>query len=203
MLAGPSELVVLADDSADPATVAADLLAQAEHDPEALPVLVTTSARLADEVDEEIGRQLAELPTRKVVQLALETGFSVVVSGIDEAVVVCDRLAPEHLQVMTRDAGEVASRLENWGGLFIGGGSAEVLGDYGAGPNHTLPTGGVARHRGGLSALDFLRVQTWLEIDDPDAARQMTEDAIALARLEGLEGHARAAERRLGDEGSL
>ncbi len=197
MLAGPSELVVLADDTSDPATVAADLLAQAEHDPEALPVLITTSRHVADEVDAEIDRQLADLPTRTIAEPALETGFAVIVSGIDDAVELCDRLAPEHLQVMTKNAREVASRLGNWGGLFVGGGSAEVLGDYGAGPNHTLPTGGVARHRGGLSVLDFMRVRTWLEIDDPGAARQTTEDAVALARLEGLEAHARAAERRL------
>jgi len=91
----------------------------------------------------------------------------------------------------------VAAKLDHWGGMFIGENSAEVLGDYGSGPNHTLPTGGVARHRGGLSVLDFLRVRTWLEIDDPAAARQMTEDAVCLARMEGLEAHARAAERRL------
>ena len=99
---------------------------------------------------------------------------------------------------MTSKATEVASRLDHWGGIFIGGDSAEVFGDYGAGPNHTLPTGGVARYRGGLSVFDFLRIRTWLEIDDRDAALQTVEDSVALARLEGLEAHARAAERRLG-----
>jgi histidinol dehydrogenase len=199
LLAGPSELVALADESADPAVVAADLLAQAEHDPDALPVMVTTSASLANEVDAEIDRQLVDLPTREVAEVALENGFTVVVPDIATAVAVCDRLAPEHLQVMTREPGKVAARLDHWGGLFVGSGSAEVLGDYGAGPNHTLPTGGVARYRGGLSVLDFLRVRTWLEIDDPVAAREMTKDAVALARLEGLEAHARSAERRLAD----
>jgi len=197
MLAGPSELVVLADDTADPEMVAADLLAQAEHDPDALPVLVTTSEKLATTVEEAMHRHLADLPTRDVAERALENGFFTVAPDLDTAVSVCDRLAPEHLQVMTDDAEKVAAMLRHWGGLFIGAGSAEVLGDYGAGPNHTLPTGGVARYRGGLSVLDFLRVRTWLEIDDPTAARQTTEDAIALARIEGLEAHARAAERRL------
>jgi len=197
MLAGPSELVVLADDSADPATVAADLLAQAEHDPDALPVLVTTSARIVDEVDAELDRQLHDLPTREVAEVALENGFSIVVGDLATAISVCDRLAPEHLQVMTSKADEVALRLDQWGGLFIGSDSAEVIGDYGAGPNHTLPTGGVARYRGGLSVFDFLRIHTWLEIDDCDAALQTVEDSVALARLEGLEGHARAAEMRL------
>jgi phosphoribosyl-ATP pyrophosphohydrolase/phosphoribosyl-AMP cyclohydrolase/histidinol dehydrogenase len=197
MLAGPSELVVLADDTADPEMVAADLLAQAEHDPDALPVLVTTSEKLAAAVEEAIHRQLADLPTREVAERALENGFFTIVPDLDTAVSVCDRLAPEHLQVMTDDADKVAAMLHHWGGLFIGAGSAEVLGDYGAGPNHTLPTGGVARYRGGLSVLDFLRVRTWLEIDNPVAAQQMVEDSVALARLEGLEAHARAAERRL------
>ena len=197
MLAGPSELVVLADGNADAAKVAADLLAQAEHDPDALPVLVTTSEILAAAVEAEIDRQLADLPTREVAAVALKNGFATVVPDLETAISVCDRLAPEHLQVMTNRADEVARRPGHWGGLFIGAGSAEVLGDYGAGPNHTLPTGGVARYKGGLSVMDFLRIRTWLQIDDPAAARQTIEDAIALARLEGLEAHAHAAERRL------
>ena len=197
MLAGPSELVVLADHTADPATVAADLLAQAEHDPEAYPVLITTLESLAEAVDDELKRQLVDLPTREVAEAALGHGFVAVAPDLDTAVLLCDRLAPEHLQIMTDRPEEVARRCRHWGGLFLGAGSAEVFGDYGAGPNHTLPTGGVARHTGGLSVMDFLRVRTWLEIDDPGAARQTIEDSIALARLEGLEAHARAAERRL------
>jgi phosphoribosyl-ATP pyrophosphohydrolase/phosphoribosyl-AMP cyclohydrolase/histidinol dehydrogenase len=197
MLAGPSELVVLADEDADAAMVAADLLAQAEHDPEALPVLVTTSQLLASAVEAEIDDQLADLPTREVALAALENGFVTVAPDMETAIGVCDRLAPEHLQVMTMNSGEVASRLRHWGGLFVGAGSAEVLGDYGAGPNHTLPTGGVARYRGGLSVMDFVRVRTWLEIDDAAAARETIEDSITLARIEGLEAHARAAEKRL------
>lgn len=196
MLAGPSELVVLADDTADPATVAADLLAQAEHDPDALPVLVTSCAPLADAVDGEIETQLADLPTRETAAAALANGFCVVADDIHQAVEVCDRIAPEHLQVLTKDPDLVAARLSHWGGLFVGPTSAEVFGDYGAGPNHTLPTGGVARFKGGLSVLDFLRVRTWLKLEQGDGAVKMAEDAAALARLEGLEAHARAAERR-------
>ena len=198
ILAGPSELVVLADETANAVTVAADLLAQAEHDPEALPVLVTTSEALAGAVEAELERQLVDLPTRRVAGVALENGSIVIVPHIDASVQVCDRLAPEHLQIMTREPEKLAAMVDHWGGLFIGGDSAEVLGDYGSGPNHTLPTGAVARYRGGLSVFDFLRIRTWLEIDDPGAARQLTEDAVALARLEGLEAHARAAELRLG-----
>jgi histidinol dehydrogenase len=197
MLAGPSELVVLADASADPEVVAADLLAQAEHDPEALPVLVTTDAALADAVDDELKRQLEDLPTRDIAGAALNNGFAVVAGTLEEALGVCDRLAPEHLQVLTRDAEEVARRLAHYGGLFIGGASAEVFGDYGIGPNHTLPTGGVARFKGGLSVFDFLRIRTWLRMDHGTDAAAAARDAAALARLEGLEAHARAAERRL------
>lgn len=199
MLAGPSELVVLADDTADPAMVAGDLLAQAEHDPDSLPVLVTTSTALADAVDGEIDRQLVDLRTREIAEAALNHGFTVVADTIHEAVEICDRIAPEHLQVLTADPDVVAARLSNWGGLFVGPTSAEVFGDYGVGPNHTLPTGGVARFKGGLSVLDFLRVRTWLKLEEGEGAVQMARDAAELARLEGLEAHARAAERRIRD----
>lgn len=197
MLAGPSELVVLADDSADPAIVAADLLAQAEHDDDALPVLVTTSPRLTLEVNAEIELQLKNLSTHKTAERAFNNGFIALAVDIEEAVALCNRLAPEHLQILTACPKEVVGRLRHWGGLFIGATGAEVLGDYGAGPNHTLPTGGVARYRGGLSVLDFLRVRTWLRLDSALAAREIIEDSVALARIEGLEAHARAAERRM------
>lgn len=197
MLAGPSELVVLADDSADAALVSADLLAQAEHDDDAVPILIATSATLIDAVEAELRRQLDSLPTRTTASAALKNGFATLASGIDEAIALCDRLAPEHLEVMARDACSVAARVRNAGGLFIGASSAEVLGDYGAGPNHVLPTGGTARFRAGLSVLTFLRPRTWIRIDDPSAARSLTQDVAALARLESLEAHARAAQRRL------
>lgn len=110
---------------------------------------------------------------------------------------MCRELAPEHLEVLTRDPSSWADELDTCGALFLGAGAAEVLGDYGAGPNHVLPTGGTARAFGGLSVLTFLRVSTWLRIDDPAGATELARDARDLARLEGLEGHARAAERRL------
>lgn len=196
MLAGPSELVVLADGAADPVVVAADLLAQAEHDPDAVPVLVTTSPSLADAVDGEVARQLSGLPTRATAEAALANGFAVLCDDLAIAASVCDRLAPEHLQILTDDADAVAARLAHWGGLFVGVNSAEVFGDYGIGPNHTLPTGGVARFKGGLSVLDFLRVRTWLRLETGAEGIDFARDAAALARLEGLEGHARAAELR-------
>jgi len=122
------------------------------------------------------------------------------VSSVDDGVAACDALAPEHLQLVLRDADAVASRLAHYGALFVGAGSAQVLGDYGAGPNHVLPTGGTARFSGGLSVYTFLRVRTWLRIDDVAGARPLIEDAVWLGHAEGLEAHARAAERRLVEE---
>jgi phosphoribosyl-ATP pyrophosphohydrolase/phosphoribosyl-AMP cyclohydrolase/histidinol dehydrogenase len=197
MLAGPTELVILADDSADPALVAADLLAQAEHDVVALPMLVTTHEPLVAAVEADLLHQLESLPTAPTAREALGHGFCVVAPSLDAAISVVDRIAPEHLHLKLRDAAAIAPRLHNFGTVFIGDKSAEVFGDYGAGPNHVLPTGGTARYTGGLSVLTFLRVRTWLRIDDLAAASALAHDAAALARHEGLEAHARAAERRL------
>ena len=194
MLAGPSELLVLADAAADPAVIAADLLAQAEHDPDAMPILVTTDSALPERVEAELHRQLADLPTGPIARAALENGFAVVAPDLATAVAICDRIAPEHLELLFADPDTVAPLLRHYGALFIGHASGEVLGDYGAGPNHVLPTGGTARSCGGLSVLTFLRVRTWLRLDTVPAA--LRHDCIALARLEGLEAHARAAERR-------
>ena len=197
MLAGPSELVILADGSSDAATAAADLLAQAEHDPEALPILVSTDATWVDRVRELADEQLSDLPTAETARPALENGFAVIAADLDEAVAVVNEIAPEHLEVLVRAPEALLPQLKHYGGLFLGEAAAEVLGDYGAGPNHVLPTGGQARSTGGLSVANFLRIRSWLRIDDPGAAREVVEDAIALARLEGLEAHARSAERRL------
>jgi len=197
MLAGPSELVVLADDTADPLMVAADLLAQAEHDPDALPILVTASAKLIEQVNAEIAMQLADLPTRIIAESSLKNGYAVLCGSLQECIDVTDLLAPEHLEVITRYAEETARRVKHYGGLFIGGLAAEVLGDYGAGPNHTLPTSGGARSRGGLSVFNFLRIRTWIRIDSLTEVQPTVEDSIRLAQHEGLEGHARSAAVRL------
>jgi phosphoribosyl-ATP pyrophosphohydrolase/phosphoribosyl-AMP cyclohydrolase/histidinol dehydrogenase len=196
MLAGPSELVVLADSSVDPAVVAADLLAQAEHDPDALPILVALDGGVADAVDAELERQLAVLPTAATAGKAVRNGYAVAVMDLDEAVGICDSIAPEHLELHIRNAGGAAGRFSNYGSLFIGEGSAEVLGDYGAGPNHVLPTGGTARFYGGLSVLTFLRFRTWLKVDELEAGAVLVKDAVSLARMEGLEAHARSADKR-------
>jgi phosphoribosyl-ATP pyrophosphohydrolase/phosphoribosyl-AMP cyclohydrolase/histidinol dehydrogenase len=196
MLAGPSELVVVADASARPDLVAADLLAQAEHDPQAVPVLVTTERAVAAAVGDEVVWQLRTLPTANVARTALGNGGCVLVADLDEAMRVCDALAPEHLELHVERAEDLREQLRHYGALFVGANAAEVLGDYGAGPNHVLPTGGTARSAGGLSVLTFLRSQTWLRIDDVGQAAGILDDAVWLGRVEGLEAHARSAERR-------
>jgi len=197
MLAGPTELVIFADATASPTTIAADLLAQAEHDPDAVPILVSLDPTLTDRVEAELARQLAVLPTAPVATQALANGGVVVVESTEQGINACDALAPEHLQLCLQNVDRVAPQLAHCGALFVGSGAAEVLGDYGAGPNHVLPTGGTARSKGALSVYTFLRVRTWLRIDDAAAARPLIEDAAWFGRVEGLEAHARSAERRL------
>ncbi len=196
MLAGPSELVVLADVTAEPGLVAADLLAQAEHDPDARAMLVATDCGIIDAVNAELAEQLSSLTTAEVARAALAGSFAVVAADIDEAIAISDRIAPEHLALHLADAEAAAGRVRHFGALFIGAMSAEVLGDYAAGPNHTLPTGGGARHTGGLSVLNFLRVRTYVQVDDLAAAEPLIADAEHRARLAGLAAHARSAARR-------
>jgi len=196
MLAGPSELLVVADESADPETLATDLLAQAEHDSDARPMLVTDSLDLIRSVNQSLQRQLETLPTAANARAALNNGFALRVDSWDEAVNACEAIAPEHLELQLRDAPKIAPRLSRCGCLFIGERSAEVLGDYGAGPNHVLPTGGTARYASGLGVETFLRRQTWLEIASLEAAQETVQDAVSLAELEGLPGHAASAARR-------
>ena len=197
-LAGPSELVVFADASADPDLIAADLLAQAEHDTDAVPLLVTVDSTLAGRVNEALRRQIADLSTSDVAGVALVHGGVICVSSLEEGVAACEAIAPEHLALHLADAtvATVTPRLRTYGSMFVGSKAGEVLGDYGAGPNHVLPTGGAARGTGGLSVLTFLRLRTWLRIDDGAAACELADDAAWLARAEGLEGHARSAEIR-------
>mmetsp|Transcript_8543 Transcript_8543/g.13084 ORF Transcript_8543/g.13084 Transcript_8543/m.13084 type:complete len:503 (-) Transcript_8543:178-1686(-) len=199
MLAGPSEVLVIADDTADPDVVAADLLAQAEHDVEARPILVSTSTDLIEKTNQRLQARLADLPTAPTARVAVTKGFAVKVSTAEEAVAVTDMIGPEHLQIEVEKRQEMADRISNYGAVFLGRYSTEVLGDYGAGPNHVLPTCGTAKYTGGLSVLSFLRVRTYLRIDrgEDEEYQQMVKDSVALARMEGLEAHARSAECRL------
>ena len=198
LLAGPSELAVLSDERGDPVLIAADLLAQAEHDPAALPVLITTSGDLVERVEAELARQLSHLPTADTARAALRNGFAIVAPEA-EALRCCEELAPEHLQLHGSRTERWERSLDRFGAVFVNESVTEVLGDYGAGPNHTLPTGGTARFTGGLSVLSFMRRPTWLRLEQGPQLDVLTRDAATLARMEGLEAHARAAELRMGD----
>lgn len=192
-LAGPSEILVVADETADPSVVAADLLAQAEHDVDAVPSLVSMSDALAEQVEAELESQLADLPTAETARAALENGVCVLVEDMQQAASVSDSLAPEHLALHVADSRALAMVVRSYGSLFVGGSAAEAFADYGAGPNHVLPTGGGARFQAGLSVMTFLKPSTWLAIDRPG---DLIDDTARLARLEGLEAHARAALKR-------
>ena len=148
-------------------------------------------------INAEVDAQLAVLPTKAVATPACARGFACACDSLEEALRVTDAVAPEHLEVICADERDVAKRCNHYGGLFVGGKAAEVMGDYGIGPNHTLPTSGTARYTGGLCVLDFLRVRTWMRVDDGPKSQSAVRDAVRLARIEGLEGHARAAEKRL------
>ncbi len=190
LLAGPTEVVVIADGSADPAWVAADLLAQAEHDPLAAAVLLTPERGLAERTAAALETQLAALPRQAIARESVERqGFAAVTRDLDEAVALANDLAPEHCQVIARDARAVADRVVRAGAVFVGPWSPEALGDYLAGPSHVLPTGGSARAFSGLSAARFLR--RYAVVEATEAGLRARAGAIeALATVEGLEGHA-------------
>lgn len=197
MLAGPSEVLIIADERASAAVVAADLLAQCEHDVDARGILVTPSLDLIQRVRAELVNQLESLPTRDTAEAALLSSAAVYVDSLNDACRVSDAVAPEHLEVFTLNPSALLPKLNHYGALFVGEGSAEVLGDYGLGPNHTLPTGGTARSVGGLSVFTFLRVRTYMELDRDKVSPDVYQDAANFARMEGLEAHARSAEARL------
>ena len=197
MLAGPSEVLVIADETCIPSTVAADLLAQAEHDTEARPILVCTNEKIAHDVNKCVQERLSTLSTSPIARVAVEKGFACICPDLDTAIAISDMVGPEHLEIITADAVGVSKRCNSYGAVFIGSVSAEVLGDYGAGPNHVLPTSGTARYTGGLSVFTFLRIRTWMNITNKENAQELVRDSVALARIEGLDGHAQAAECRL------
>jgi histidinol dehydrogenase len=196
-IAGPTEIVIVADDTARADFVAADMLAQAEHAEDASAVLLTTSHELAQSVAAEIQRQAASLPRLPVVAESLRRyGAIVVVSDLDEACGIINDLAPEHLEIVTRDDEAVAERVNHVGAIFFGAYTPEALGDYFAGPNHVLPTSGTARFASALSVYDFVRRTSMLRYSRE--ALQGAVDRIAtLARAEGLDAHARSVEIRL------
>jgi histidinol dehydrogenase len=191
-VAGPTEIVVIAADG-NPCWIAADLLAQAEHDVDASAILLTTSRSLAEAVAEEVERQLETLPTASVARPSIETnGAIVVVDTLERAVEISNALAPEHLALHD---GNLLAKIRHAGAVFVGPSSPEAAGDYASGPNHVLPTSGAARLRGGLSAADFVKVIAVQELT-PEGLERLTPAITQLARAEGLEAHARSVEIR-------
>ncbi|MEQ7874420.1 histidinol dehydrogenase [Sphingomonas sp. ASV193] len=196
MPAGPSELMVIADATADPGLVAADLLSQAEHDPMAQVLLATTSADLLDAVAAELNRRCAALPRREIAAASLANARLVEVGSLADAAAIANAYAPEHLALAVADPEALVPLIRNAGSVFAGPLAAETFGDYLAGSSHVLPTDGAARAWGGVSVLTFLKAMT-VQTVTPAGTREIAARAALLARMEGLEAHAQAADARL------
>jgi len=194
-LQGPSEIVIVADSTADASLCTAELLAQAEHDPLAKVFLITTFPELADKVDEEISLKLDKLKRSFIVAEVLDSGMIVLVDDIDQAVELVNLYAPEHLSLMVSDASSLIPRIYNAGSIFVGDNSSVVFGDYVAGPSHVLPTGGSARFSSPLGVEDFLKVTNIISLDD-STVRELSQPAITIAEAEGFNAHAQAVSLR-------
>ena len=195
-LAGPTELVIVADASADPKWLAADLVAQAEHDPDALATLVTTEPGLIESVEAALETEVAGAARRDIVDATLRHARAVLVADLQQAVHVVNDLAPEHLQLAVLDASDIARRVRNAGAIFVGSFTPVPFGDYGVASNHVLPTAGTARFASGLRAADFVTVSSVVEMND-EAAVRLAPELAAIARAEGLSGHAHTVELRI------
>ena len=197
MIAGPSEVLILADRDGHPDWIAADLLAQAEHDASAQAILITDDAPLADAVAKAVERQVAALPRRSVAAASWrDFGAIMLVRNLDEAVPLVDAIAPEHLEIVAGDAERLAARIRNTGAIFLGAHTPEAIGDYVAGSNHVLPTARSARFSSGLGVHDFMKRTSILKCG-PEQLRALAPAAIALGEAEGLDGHARSVAMRL------
>jgi histidinol dehydrogenase len=197
MIAGPSEVLILADATGHPDWIAADLLAQAEHDPSAQSILITDDAELARQVESALAAQLASLPRAAVASASWrDFGAVILVGALDEAVPLVDAIAPEHLEIASADAERLAGRIRNAGAIFLGAHTPEAIGDYVGGPNHVLPTARSARFSSGLGVLDFMKRTSILKCG-PDQLRALAPAAIALGEAEGLDAHARSVAMRL------
>ena len=196
-IAGPSEVVILADAGQDPADIAMDLLAQAEHDESAQSILITTSAALATAVAAAVDAALTTLPRAAIAGASWrDHGAIIIAADWDEAAALTNRLAPEHLQIMTADPAALFAKIRHAGAAFLGPWCPEAVGDYIAGPNHVLPTGRTARFASGLSVYDFLKRTTWVASGRP-ALERIGPAAVELATAEGLTAHAQSIARRL------
>jgi len=195
-IAGPSEVVIIADGSAHADYVAADLLAQAEHAEDASSTLITTDIKLAEQVRAEVQKQLLNLPRKAIASESIDSfGAIFVVNSLAEACAIANQLAPEHLEIMTEDPDSLVSQIKHAGAIFLGPNTPEAVGDYFAGPNHVLPTGGSVRFASALGVYDFVKRTSILKFSNVELERT-TDMIVALARAEGLEAHARSTEIR-------
>lgn len=189
-IAGPTELLIIADETAKPEYIAADLLGQAEHDTNAIPILVTESHKLALQVNGEVKKQLTKLKTIDIAQMSIDrNGLIILVDNLEKAIEIANKKAPEHLELQVKEPDKLVDQLKNYGSLFVGSLAAEVLGDYSSGLNHTLPTNTTARYTGGLSVKDFLKIQTTLRIGK-NGLDLIGPIAKEIGEMEGLVGHA-------------
>ena len=196
MVAGPSEIGIIADETANPRQLAADLLSQAEHDKLARPILITTSQTLAEAVSANVTSQLKVLPRTAIATASVENkGFIAVVDQITDMFDLMNTVAPEHLEVQLANASQYLNLIKNAGSVFLGRYASEPLGDYVAGPNHILPTSGTARFSSPLGVYDFVKRTSFIQYTKPALAKE-AQAITTLARVEGLEGHARAIESR-------
>ena len=193
MIAGPSEILIISDGLSDPQVIAADMLSQAEHDRNASAVLIVTDRKLAEKVASELEKQLAVLPREEIARDSIETnGKIIIASSIEQAIEISDRIAPEHLELCVDNPFDYLDRIHNAGSVFLGRNCPEALGDYMAGPNHTLPTSGTARFSSPLSVDDFVKKYQYTYYTDK-ALSKIADDIAFFARREGLEAHARSA----------
>ncbi len=199
-IAGPSEVLIIADDSGNPDFIAADLLAQAEHDPSSRAEVITFSKELAEKISVSIEKQLLALKTRDIAKKSIDkNGAIILADNINEAIEIANKRAPEHLELQIKNPDTIIPKLKNYGSLFIGEYSAEVFGDYCSGPNHTLPTNGCARYTGGLSVKEYVKVLTYQKITK-EASKDLIKIASILAEVEGLFGHKNAADIRRNEQ---
>ncbi|HBH18544.1 MAG TPA: histidinol dehydrogenase [Cyanobacteria bacterium UBA9579] len=195
-LAGPSEVMIIADETANPDFIAADLLAQAEHDKEAEAYLITTSRELAEKVLNKVNEFLTKLETSDIASLSIQKGLIILVANLAQAIEIANKKAPEHLEICFDKSDNYINEFKNYGSLFIGNYSAEVFGDYCSGTNHILPTNGIARYTGGLSVFDFVKIQSFQQISKQAAQSKLCEVASKIAQLEGLYAHKLSSDLR-------
>lgn len=196
-LAGPSEVMIIADDTANAEFIAADMLAQAEHDTEAEAYLLTTSAELVEKVQIHLEEFLKTLKTADIARVSIDKSYIILVDSIEQAIEISNKKAPEHLEICFKDAYNKVNEFTNYGSLFIGNYSAEVFGDYCSGTNHVLPTNGVARYSGGLSVFDFIKIQTYQQLTENSAKKNIAPVASKIAEIEGLFAHKLSADLRM------